>query len=158
MPLTLHAATAADIATPLFAGRLVAAVAGGGARSAALHAVIAAVGAIAVLGLFMLVARQISYWAIVRFTLRMMQDVEAEAFDRVQALSTAWHAASFSGATVRQITRGAHAFDAGEHHAAHEPRFDSPAFTALIFCKVAWLKPQPPVRANLLAVPRPTGT
>ena len=99
-------ATAADVFTPVLAGRLVDAVAANQAGAA-----LRAVGGIGVLGAFMLVVRQGALWALVRFTLRMMRDVKAEAFARVQRFSASWHAESFSGATVRQVLRGAGALD-----------------------------------------------
>ncbi len=105
--LGMTAATLADIATPVFAGRLVDAV-GGGQHDAAWRALVM----IGVLGGFMLAVRQLALWGIVRLTLRMMQDVKAEAFARVQAFSASWHAESFSGAVVRQVLRGAGAVDA----------------------------------------------
>ncbi len=100
-------ATLADVATPVFAGRLVDAV-GAGQRPGAVYAVAWLAG----LGVFMLGIRQVALWGIVRLTLRMMTDVKAEAFARVQSFSASWHAESFSGAVVRQVLRGAGAVDA----------------------------------------------
>ena len=99
-------ATAADVLTPVLAGRLVDAVSGGNA-----HAAFMAVIGIGVLGIFMLAIRQAALWGIVRFTLRTMRDIKAEAFARVQHFSASWHAESFSGAVVRQVLRGAGAVD-----------------------------------------------
>ncbi len=99
-------ATAADVFTPVLAGRLVNAVSANRAGAA-----FRAVAGIGVLGAFMLVVRQGALWALVRFTLRMMREVKAEAFARVQLFSASWHAESFSGATVRQVLRGAGALD-----------------------------------------------
>jgi ATP-binding cassette subfamily B protein len=99
-------ATMADVLTPLLAGRLVDAVTSGQA-----HAAFMAVAGIGALGVFMLVIRQAALWGIVRFTLRMMRDIKAEAFARVQNFSATWHAESFSGAVVRQVLRGAGAVD-----------------------------------------------
>ncbi len=104
--LGMVVATLADVATPVFAGRLVDAV-GGGQREAA----VAALLWLAALGAFMLAVRQLALWGIVRLTLRMMLAVKAEAFARVQRFSAAWHAESFSGAVVRQVLRGAGAVD-----------------------------------------------
>ena len=104
----LAAATGADIATPIFAGRLVDAVGqGAGGHRAAVMAVLWLVG----LGAFMVGARQLGLLGIVRFTLRMMTEIKAEAFARVQNFSTSWHAESFAGAVVRQVLRGAGAVD-----------------------------------------------
>ena len=101
------AATMADVATPVFAGRLVDAV-GAGRERAALHALLG----LAALGVLMLSIRQVALWGIVRLTLRMMLDVKAEAFACIQQFSASWHANSFSGAVVRQVLRGAGAVDA----------------------------------------------
>jgi ATP-binding cassette subfamily B protein len=99
-------ATLADVLTPVLAGRLVDAVTAGNGGAA-----FAAVAGIGVLGVFMLSIRQAALWGIVRFTLRMMRDIKAEAFARVQRFSASWHAESFSGAVVRQVLRGAGAVD-----------------------------------------------
>ncbi|TIW75698.1 MAG: ABC transporter ATP-binding protein, partial [Mesorhizobium sp.] len=48
---------------------------------------------------------------IVELTLKMMSDIAADAFHRVQRFSTDWHANSFAGSTVRKITRGMWALD-----------------------------------------------
>ena len=105
--LGMIVATLADVATPVFAGRLVDAVSAG-QRAAAVAALLGLGG----LGVFMLAVRQLALWGIVRLTLRMMQVVKAEAFARVQQFSASWHAESFSGAVVRQVLRGAGAVDA----------------------------------------------
>ncbi|HTZ69201.1 MAG TPA: ABC transporter ATP-binding protein [Acetobacteraceae bacterium] len=102
--------TLADVATPIYAGRLVDAVtmpsrALGGA--AAVRALIW----LGALGLTSAVLYQLAYQGIVRFTLTMMTQVKAEAFAHVQEFSAAWHADSFSGSVVRQILRGASAID-----------------------------------------------
>ena len=104
--LGMIVATLADVATPIFAGRLVDAV-GAGQRTAAVDALVW----LGALGLFMLGVRQLALWGIVRLTLRMMQVVKADAFARVQRFSASWHAESFSGAVVRQVLRGAGAVD-----------------------------------------------
>ena len=55
--------------------------------------------------------RHVAFIGIVRLTLRMMTDIAADAFNRVQRFSTEWHANSFAGSTVRKITRGMWALD-----------------------------------------------
>ncbi|MBA2933322.1 ABC transporter ATP-binding protein [Sphingomonas sp. CGMCC 1.13654] len=101
-------ATITEIFVPLYVGRLVDAL----GRGAAGHeAAIAAFVAIAALGLAMVVLRHVSWWAIVPLTLKIMRDIANEAFQRVQRFSTDWHANSFSGSTVRKITRGMWALD-----------------------------------------------
>jgi len=105
-------ATLADIATPIFAGRLVDAV--GTAtleRRQAGHEALLALAGLGVLGAVMILIRQVAFWGLVRFTLRMMTDIKAEAFAKVQGFSATWHADSFAGSTTRQILRGAGAVD-----------------------------------------------
>src|SRR5262249_11102966 len=48
---------------------------------------------------------------IIRFTLHMMADAARETFWRVQRFSTDWHGNSFTGSTVRKVSRGMWAFD-----------------------------------------------
>src|SRR5271168_4194617 len=69
--ITMVAVTLADIATPIFAGRLVDAVAMTN-RAAATRAAIDALLWLAGLGLFMVGARQLGFLGLVRFTLKMM--------------------------------------------------------------------------------------
>ncbi|MGF6938059.1 ATP-binding cassette subfamily B protein [Paraburkholderia sp. UCT70] len=102
----------ADILTPVFAGRLVDAIAAGPASSAPVwHHALTAFGALAALGLTATLLRQGVYFNIIRFTLKMMSEIAARAFHRVQRFSTDWHANSFAGSTVRKITRGMWALD-----------------------------------------------
>jgi ATP-binding cassette subfamily B protein len=98
------AATVLDVLTPLYAGRLVEAVATGG--DAALGAAIQAFIILIALGLGAVIARQFGFMAIIAFTLKMMADTAQEAFSRVQRFSTDWHANTFAGSTVRKVTRG----------------------------------------------------
>jgi ATP-binding cassette subfamily B protein len=108
--MTMTLGTLADVAMPIFAGTLVDAVGNASraeGRTQAVHAIIG----IAAMGMGGLLLRQLGFWAIVRFTLRMMQDIKSEAFARVQRFSTAWHAESFAGSVVRQVLRGAGAVD-----------------------------------------------
>ncbi|WP_459614465.1 ABC transporter ATP-binding protein [Bordetella sp. 2513F-2] len=102
----------ADVLTPLFAGRLVDAVASAPAGEAASwEAALAAFWTLAALGVGSTLLRQGVYHNIIRLTLRMMSDIAAHAFHRVQRFSTDWHANSFAGSTVRKITRGMWALD-----------------------------------------------
>ncbi|MGF6984603.1 ABC transporter ATP-binding protein [Paraburkholderia sp. JPY303] len=102
----------ADILTPVFAGRLVDAIAAGPASSAPVwHHALEAFGVLAALGLTATLLRQGVYFNIIRFTLKMMSEIAARAFHRVQRFSTDWHANSFAGSTVRKITRGMWALD-----------------------------------------------
>ncbi|HEY2023375.1 ABC transporter ATP-binding protein [Paraburkholderia sp.] len=109
--LALFAALA-DILTPLFAGRLVDAIAAGPASSGpAWRHALEAFGVLAALGVSATLLRQGVYFNIIRFTLKMMSEIAASAFHRVQRFSTDWHANSFAGSTVRKITRGMWALD-----------------------------------------------
>ena len=104
------AATLADLLVPIFAGRLVDAAALAD-RDLALRAMLAALAALALLGLAALALRHIAFLAIIRMTLRAMVEATERSFARVQRFSADWHAGSFAGSTVRQITRGMSALD-----------------------------------------------
>src|SRR5690606_21670078 len=104
--------TMADIFIPVFAGRIVNAIAATDiARDDALRAALVALGGMAALGVLGLLTRQIAWHGIIPFTLRIMSDVGQEAFRRVQRFSSDWHANTFGGSTVRKITRGMWALD-----------------------------------------------
>ncbi|WP_427023683.1 ABC transporter ATP-binding protein [Aureimonas ureilytica] len=110
--LAITTATLADVFVPYFAGRLVDAVASRDiGREAALAEGLWALGAMGALGLVFLVCRHLAWAAVVPMTLRIMRRVSEAAFARVQRFSTDWHANSFSGSVVRQITRGMWALD-----------------------------------------------
>ena len=101
-------ATLTEVVLPVFAGRLVDAVAlGRDAEPDALRAF----ASMATLGVALVVLRHLAWWGVVPLTLHMMRDIAREAFHRVQRLSTDWHANSFAGSTVRKITRGMWALD-----------------------------------------------
>ncbi|MGN6668292.1 MAG: ABC transporter ATP-binding protein, partial [Trinickia sp.] len=102
----------ADVLTPLFAGRLVDALAGAGhAKSSALHGALEAFAVLIALALGGALLRYTTFAGIIALTLRMMSEIASDAFHRVQRLSTDWHANSFAGSTVRKITRGMWALD-----------------------------------------------
>jgi ATP-binding cassette subfamily B protein len=104
--------TASDILMPVYAGKLIDAVAGAGAdRVAARDAALWALGAMVALGLVLVAMRWVTYWGIVRLTLANMGDVARSTFARVQRLSTDWQGNSFAGSTVRKVSRGMWAFD-----------------------------------------------
>jgi ATP-binding cassette subfamily B protein len=103
-------ATAADLTIPVFAGRLVDAVAETD-RSAGLHAGIAAILAMAALGAAQIGGRHFAFLGIIRVTTRMMREAAQEAFWLVQRLATDWHANSFAGSVQRRISRGMWAID-----------------------------------------------
>jgi ATP-binding cassette subfamily B protein len=110
--VTMMISTLADVFMPVFAGRLVDAIAAGGNdREAALGAALMAFAFMTGLGLLMIVMRHLAFYGIVELTLRVMGRVAQDAFARVQRFSTDWHANSFAGSTVRKITRGMWALD-----------------------------------------------
>jgi ATP-binding cassette subfamily B protein len=102
----------ADVFTPLFAGRLVDALASGPAiQVKAWNAAWLAFWLLTGLGLGGMALRQLGFMNIITLTLKMMSEIAADAFHRVQRLSTDWHANSFAGSTVRKVTRGMWALD-----------------------------------------------
>jgi len=106
------AATMTDVFLPVYAGNLVTAVsAAGGARGAALHGAVAALGAMAALGIAQTLLRQGVFRGIVRLTLSNMREVAQDAFYRVQRFSSDWHSNTFAGSVQRKITRGMWAID-----------------------------------------------
>ncbi|MDQ8727801.1 ABC transporter ATP-binding protein [Bradyrhizobium sp. LHD-71] len=110
--LAIVGATVSDVFMPLFAGRLVDAIALGATDFEAGKAgAITAFAAIIALGLAQVTLRHLGFWGIVPFTLQVMSDVSRDAFHVVQRFSTDWHANSFAGSTVRKITRAMWAVD-----------------------------------------------
>lgn len=109
---TIMLATLADVLTPFFAGRLVDAISSGAATDEVVRqAAFTSFLALAALGLGAVIFRQATFTMIVDLTLKMMADMAADGFRRVQRFSTDWHANSFAGSTVRKITRGIWALD-----------------------------------------------
>ncbi|SDV46455.1 ABC transporter ATP-binding protein [Chitinasiproducens palmae] len=101
-----------EVLIPIFAGRLVDAVATGvPADHAVWHEALHALGLLLALGLLGTVFRQAMYRNIITFTLRIMTGIAADAFHRLQRFSSDWHANSFAGSTVRMVTRGMWAVD-----------------------------------------------
>jgi ATP-binding cassette, subfamily B, bacterial len=104
--------TLADVLTPLYSGRLVDAVASSaGADAIAWNAAMTAFSILMALALTGVVLRNLAFMGIVELTLKMMADIAADTFHRVQRFSTDWHANSFAGSTVRKVTRGMWALD-----------------------------------------------
>ncbi|ARP92780.1 multidrug ABC transporter ATP-binding protein [Bordetella genomosp. 9] len=103
----------ADALTPLFAGRLMDAVAEdfSGAQDNREPALFAFALLLA-FGIGGVLLRQAAYHLIIPFTLTMMRGMVTQTFQHVQRLSAEWHASSFAGSTVRKITRGMWAADA----------------------------------------------
>ncbi|MDY6944532.1 MAG: ABC transporter ATP-binding protein [Pseudomonadota bacterium] len=101
-------ATLTEVIVPVYAGRLVDALAEGrGAADVALHSFFIMMA----LGLAMVVLRHLAWWGVVPLTLGIMRKVAQDAFQRVQRFSTDWHNNSFAGSIVRKITRGMWALD-----------------------------------------------
>ncbi len=110
--LGMTVATIADILVPLFAGRLVDAIATNADDvEAGLSAAIPALLAMVVLGCVFLAARHMAWMLVIPMTLRIMSSVAQRGFAHVQRFSTDWHANAFAGSTVRQITRGMWSLD-----------------------------------------------
>ncbi|WP_343314745.1 ABC transporter ATP-binding protein [Brucella sp. BE17] len=102
-------ATAADVLTPLYSGRLVDALSLG--HDSAWNAAISALIMLLALGALALISRQVSFYIVTDFTLKIMSDIAASAFQKLQRFSTDWHANAFAGSTVRKVTRGMWALD-----------------------------------------------
>ena len=102
--------TVCDVMVPVFAGRLVDALALPD-RAEGRRAAVWAVGGMTGLGLGVVAGRHWTFLAITRFTLRIMTGAARDAFARVQRMSTDWHANNFAGATVRKVSRGMWALD-----------------------------------------------
>ncbi|MGY6269748.1 ABC transporter ATP-binding protein [Achromobacter denitrificans] len=103
---------AADVLTPLYAGRLIDAVASGAAGDELVwSAALASFWLLIALGIGSTLLRQAVFQNIIVFTLKMMNEIVSNAFHRVQRFSTDWHANSFAGSTVRKVTRGMWAVD-----------------------------------------------
>lgn len=104
-----------DVLLPVYAGRIIDAVALGlgedGVTSVAIAAVVAAFLIFLVLEggyhTVSFIKERIWIWLASETMRRIVRD----AFEQVQRFSTDWHANSFGGATVRKITRGKWAYD-----------------------------------------------
>ncbi|CAB3894294.1 ABC transporter ATP-binding protein [Achromobacter denitrificans] len=102
----------ADVLTPLYAGRLIDAVASGAASDDIVwSAALTSFWLLIALGVGSTLLRQAVFQNIIVFTLKMMNEIVSNAFYRVQRFSTDWHANSFAGSTVRKVTRGMWAVD-----------------------------------------------
>src|SRR3712207_342102 len=90
--VTMMISTLADVFMPVFAGRLVDAIAvGGDNRDAALHAALVAFAFMTGLGLLMIVMRHLAFYGIVELTLRVMGRVAQDA-DRKSTRLNSSHA------------------------------------------------------------------
>jgi ATP-binding cassette, subfamily B, bacterial len=105
-------ATIADLFMPVFAGRMVDAIAvHGGNHRQSLHAAISALATMLLLGGILVAGRHLSLMGISRLTIRLMARLASDAFYRLQRFSTDWHANNFAGSIVRRVTRGMWAVD-----------------------------------------------
>jgi ATP-binding cassette, subfamily B, bacterial len=110
--VSMMTATVADLFMPVFAGRMVDAIAiHTGTHRQALHAALKALATMLLLGAVLVTGRHLSLMGISRLTIRLMTRVAGDAFYRVQRFSTDWHANNFAGSIVRRITRGMWAVD-----------------------------------------------
>lgn len=101
-----------DVLTPLYAGKLIDAVASGAAgEDIVWNAALTSFWLLIALGIGGTLLRQAVFQNIITFTLKMMNGIVSNAFYRVQRFSTDWHANSFAGSTVRKVTRGMWAVD-----------------------------------------------
>jgi ATP-binding cassette subfamily B protein len=109
---SMAVATIADLLLPVFSGRLVDAIAGARtARVESLHHAEIAIGYMVVLGAVLIAMRYVALAGVSRLTVGLMSRIAADAFWRIQRLSTDWQANNFGGAIVRRITRGMWAVD-----------------------------------------------
>jgi ATP-binding cassette, subfamily B, bacterial len=106
--LAMSLSTLTEVIVPIFAGRLVDALAQGKASAGD---ALTAFFIMSALGLTMVGLRHLAWWGVVPLTLSMMRNIALDAFHRVQRFSTDWHNNSFAGSTVRKITRGMWALD-----------------------------------------------
>jgi ATP-binding cassette subfamily B protein len=110
--LSMVLATIADLFMPVFAGRMVDAIAiHAGTHRQALHAALTALATMLMLGGVLVAGRHLSLMGISRLTVRLMTRVAGDAFYNVQRFSTDWHANNFAGSIVRRVTRGMWAVD-----------------------------------------------
>ncbi len=109
LQLVLMAAGAAcDLAAPWAAGGLVDAV---GRKGATTPEVWRAWAILSGFYFSYFVLRAASWRVMNSFAAKNMKSIVDAAFARVQAFSTDWHASSFTGATVRRVTRAMQGYD-----------------------------------------------
>jgi ATP-binding cassette subfamily B protein len=105
-------ATIADLFMPVFAGRMVDAVAlHTGSHREALRSALSALITMLALGAVLVTGRHLALMTISRLTIRLMVRAAGDAFYRLQRFSTDWHANNFAGSIVRRVTRGMWAID-----------------------------------------------
>ena len=107
--LLIVAAVGADLLFPRAAEHLVKAVSQDPRHGA--RAAWSAWGVFVGVYLAALAFRNSSFFTFIPFAARNMEDLVNDAFRRVQAFSSDWHADTFAGATVRKVSRAMWAYD-----------------------------------------------
>ena len=96
----------AEITGPIFIGKLIDAL-----SATDYQAAVWALGMILAMRLLFVVLHSGGDYAWTYLAVRILREICADAFSRVQKYSAEWHANTFAGSTVRKITRGFWAFD-----------------------------------------------
>ena len=96
----------AEISGPIFIGKLIDALSATDFEAAAF-----ALGMILAMRFLFVVLHSGGDYAWTYLAVKILREICADAFSRVQRYSAEWHANSFAGSTVRKITRGFWAFD-----------------------------------------------
>src|ERR1700732_320286 len=110
--LSMAITPVAALFLPVFSGRLIDAITPQNAsREKAFHDALLDIAAMAGLGAVLVGARYAAFRHICSLTVHLMSRMAADAFWRVQRLSTDWHANNFAGSIVRRVTRGMWAVD-----------------------------------------------
>jgi ATP-binding cassette subfamily B protein len=110
--LSMVIATIADLFMPVFAGRIVDAIAANTVpHRQALHTALSALATMVLLGGVLVAGRHLALMGITRLNIRLMARFAGDAFWRVQRFATDWHANNFAGSIVRRVTRGMWAVD-----------------------------------------------
>lgn len=104
----MFGATMAEIFTPVAIGQLVDALSAERAEPAA---AVTALGWLIGLGLLFQILQKSGDYVWAGVEMGVMRRIGADAFAHVQRFSSDWHADTFAGSTVRNITRGVWAFD-----------------------------------------------
>lgn len=104
-------ATILDVLMPVLAGRLVSDVAQPATQSNMVQDALWMLGGMAACGVGNVLGKRAAYLGITHLTTQVMHKIGAQAFARVQRLSSDWHANTFAGSTVRRLTRGMWAVD-----------------------------------------------
>ena len=99
-------ASIAEAVSPMLLGRLIDSISNSD-RQAAIATACLMLGCAITIYLL----RFANFKLLIRSTLTVMRDMVDEGFHRVQRFSTDWHASTFAGSTVRNITRGIWGYD-----------------------------------------------